>query len=184
MVRGGVLIEKRDLESGLLTPLGWGQPGWHPVRNHQQEYQRCVCERRSLSARRGMRHHRGGGRYCSDRCPRAPLRHLPNGGEQAWGRVTSTPTRPCALSRFGKMGRSSSSEAAMLPITRLSVATSNLSRLARAARQIWPGSPTWPSNSSLKPTGEEHIVVTDENVRSARKPSGTPTRRTPTVMMV
>ena len=31
VVRGGVLIEKRDLESGLLDSPGRGQPGWDPV---------------------------------------------------------------------------------------------------------------------------------------------------------
>ena len=34
VVRGGVLIEKRDLESGLLTPLGRGQSGRNPIRDH------------------------------------------------------------------------------------------------------------------------------------------------------
>ena len=48
-----------------------------------------------------------------------PLWLLPNGGKQSLGRATSTRTRPCALSRFGKMGRSSSSGMATLPTTKV-----------------------------------------------------------------
>ena len=94
VVRGGVLIEKRDLESGLLTPLGGASLDGtlFEITNKSINAVYVNGARRALPARRGVRHHRSGGRYCSDRCPRAPLRHLPNGGEQAWGGLP--PHRP------------------------------------------------------------------------------------------
>ena len=117
VVRGGVLIEKRDLESGLLTPLGGAsldgtlfeitnksvnavyvngalyQPGEYAPPSRWW----TVLPRRTPG-----------------RSPTAPTRWW----SPSLVRATSTRTRPCALSRFGKMGRSSSSETAMLPITR------------------------------------------------------------------
>ena len=106
VVRGGVLDRKARPGVRAAHSPGRRQLGRHPVRNHQQERQRRVCGRRALPARRGVCHHRGGGRHRPDGRP--ALR--PTAPTRWWspslGRATSTRTRPCALSRFGEMGRS------------------------------------------------------------------------------
>ena len=83
VVRGGVLIEKRDLESGLLTPLGGASldgtlfeitnKSINAVYVNGALYQPGeVCATIEVV-----------GRCCPDREPALPLWLLPNGGKQA-----------------------------------------------------------------------------------------------------
>ena len=117
VVRGGVLIEKRDLESGLLTPLGGASLDGTLfeitnksinavyVNGALSSPARCVPPLRWWTALP---------RLTPALCPTAPTRWW----KASPAKGISTPTRSSGLSKSGRMDKWWSTGTAMLPTTR------------------------------------------------------------------
>ena len=125
VVRGGVLIEKRDLESGLLTPLG-GASLDGTLFEITNQSKNAVYVGGALYQP---------GEVCAaievvDGIAQTDTGRFPMALTKWWraslGRVTSIPIRLYVLSKSARTGRSSSFEMAMQPITRSFAATSSL----------------------------------------------------------
>ncbi len=183
VVRGGVLIEKRDLESGLLTPLGGASLDGTLFEITNKSVNSVYVDGALYAP----------GEVCAtievvDGVAQTDARALPYGTYQM---VESKPgegylhtdqtVRSFQIRQDGQVIEFRDGDAAYNQVVRGDLqfikvgegGEANMGRFANVAFKL-----------ISETTGEEHIVVTDENGEVRDSTSGTPTARTPTATTV